>query len=68
MTWQQSASIPESDTCLELKFEKNNKIFNGSNATYLFLFYLNTNFTEKTVGIREIWTRIAREEGKHVDH
>ena len=34
----------------------------------LLLFFSNTNFTEKTVGISGIQTRIVRVEGKHADH
>ena len=34
----------------------------------LFLFFSNKNFTEKTVGVREIRTWIVGVEGKHADH
>ena len=34
----------------------------------LFLFFSNTNCTEKTVGFSRIRTRIVRVEGKHADH
>ena len=34
----------------------------------LFLFFSNTNFTEKTVGVSWIRTRIVGVEGEHADH
>ena len=34
----------------------------------LFSFFSHTNFTEKTVGIRGIQTRIIGVEGEHADH
>ena len=33
-----------------------------------FLFFLNTNFTEKSCGFSGIRTRIVRVEGEHADH
>ena len=34
----------------------------------LFSFFSNTNFTEKTVGVSQIWTWIVRVQGKHADN
>ena len=39
-----------------------------SGLFFLFLFFLNTNFTDKTVGFIGIRTRIDGEEGEHADH
>ena len=41
----------------------------GQPGLFLFIFvFSNTNFTEKTVGISRIQTRIVRVEGEHANH
>ena len=52
------------------KLRQNILIFNGPNsASFIFVllsFCSNTNFAEKTVGFRGIWTRIIGIEGEHL--
>ena len=52
------------------KLRQNILIFNGPNsASFIFVllsFSSNTNFAEKTVGFRRIWTRIIGNEGEHL--